>query len=692
MSAPQAAGMGPDWAIAQGLSVIPLGPDKKPLIASWKPYQTRQPNAAEIASWKKLRPAAWAIVTGAVSKRVTLDFDGQAGIATMRKLGIDPHRKSPSGGYHADFFHPGWHVPTLNSKSKRELGARWPGLDIRADGGYCAFVGRSGSGKYEWLREDPNPYELDILPRELREFLGLQSPPKSPRPEPKGKDHTSAGRVGTDRLVRMALDRSGNEGRNNAGFWLAGQLRDNGYNKAEAAAAMRDYLAKAGGTNTKGQQEPYTEAEMLATLDQAFNRPAREPWKPNGHSAPQQDFPAAAAPGSDWKSKLILNDNGTPKALLANAILALRSAPGFQDVLAFNEFTLDLITLKPPPWQDAPVKAWTDHEDRLTADWLQHLGIYVHVDVAGQAVQVVAKDRPFHPVRRYLNSLKWDGVKRLDSWLSLYLGVPPTDYAAAVGSRWLISAVARIFSPGIKADCSLIFEGRQGIGKSRTLRILGVDWFTDELGDLGSKDAAMQTRGVWIIEIGELAGMTRSDRSHIKAFMSRSTDRFRPPYGRHLIESPRQCVFAGSSNKSTYLEDETGGRRFWPVACTLARIHEIERDRDQLWAEAVEAYRRGRVHWLDSLELNRLADQEQAARFEADPWDTRIAEFISKRDDTSVSEVLEEAIGKKAEQWQPSDQMRVGKSLVSRGWVRYKAGPKEDRVWRYRAPQLTLGI
>ena len=204
------------------------------------------------------------------------------------------------------------------------------------------------------------------------------------------------------------------------------------------------------------------------------------------------------------------------------------------------------------PWvQDVSGQCWTDQEDRLTADWLQRNGILVDVSTAAQAAQTVAKDRSFHPVRNYLETVAWDGVQRLDRWLATYLGAEDTNYTRAVGARWLISAVARIYRPGVKADCCLILEGPQGIKKSTALKTLAGAYFTDELADLGSKDSALQTRGVWIIELSELDTLSRSEVGRIKAFMSRTTDRFRPPYGKRLIESPRQCVFAGTVNHST---------------------------------------------------------------------------------------------------------------------------------------------
>jgi predicted P-loop ATPase len=126
-------------------------------------------------------------------------------------------------------------------------------------------------------------------------------------------------------------------------------------------------------------------------------------------------------------------------------------------------------------------------------------------------------------------------------------------------------------------------------------------------GDLGSKDAAMQTRGVWIIELSELDNLSHAEVARIKAFMSRTTDRFRPPYGMRLVESPRPCVFAGTVNRSSYLRDETGGRRFWPVVCGQIDVDAFACDRDQLWAEAKVRFESGSFWWLDTMDLVQLA-------------------------------------------------------------------------------------
>ncbi|MBX9751424.1 MAG: toprim domain-containing protein, partial [Roseococcus sp.] len=305
----------------------------------------------------------------------------------------------------------------------------------------------------------------------------------------------------------------------------------------------------------------------------------------------------AAAFSNEWRKDLLLNDEGEPRPVLANAITALRAAPEWQDVLWHDAFATTTVARKPPPWIGRAAEwidtPWADRDDALVANWLQHQDIMVPMSIAGQAVEVVARDRLFHPVRDHLDALAWDGTPRLDSWLLRYLGAEDTPYHRAIGPRWMISAVARIYIPGCKADCALILEGPQGIRKSSALMAIAKPWFADRLSDLSSKDAAMETRGVWVIEIAELDTMGRAEVSTIKAFMSRTQDRFRPPYGKRLVDLPRQCVFAGSVNpEGGYLKDPTGGRRFWPVVCGNIDIPALEQDRDQLWAEARDRFRR----------------------------------------------------------------------------------------------------
>ncbi|HYI97474.1 MAG TPA: VapE domain-containing protein, partial [Bryobacteraceae bacterium] len=316
----------------------------------------------------------------------------------------------------------------------------------------------------------------------------------------------------------------------------------------------------------------------------------------------------------EWRKELMISDRGKALANLANAITALRLAPEWCGLLAFDEFAMAVTTTRDTPW--GKVTIWTEQDDRLATNWMQRHGIQVKDGEVAKAVETVSRDHSYHPVRDHLDSLEWDGIGRIDDWLTLYLGVDPSEYVRAVGAKWLISAIARIYQPGCKADCVLILEGSQGIFKSTVVRTLGDPWFTDDIADLGSKDAAMSTIGTWIIELAELDSMAKSEVSRIKAFVSRSSDRFRPPYGRRLITAPRQCVFVGTVNQNEYLRDETGGRRFLPVACGRIDLDSLRRDRDQLWAEAVVRYLAGEHWWFEGAELNDAAREEQEARYQ----------------------------------------------------------------------------
>jgi predicted P-loop ATPase len=244
--------------------------------------------------------------------------------------------------------------------------------------------------------------------------------------------------------------------------------------------------------------------------------------------------------------------------------------------------------------------------------------------------------------------------------------------------------VARIFHPGAKADCCLILEGAQGIRKSTALRTLAGDYFTDELAGLGSKDAAMQTRGVWIIELSELDSLSHADVARIKAFISRTTDRFRPPYGMRLMESPRQCVFAGTVNHGSYLRDETGGRRFWPFSCGRIDIESLAHDRDQLWAEAKARFESGQVWWLDSSDLVQLAADQQEERYEGDPWEEVVGPWLADKQDTSIFEVLEKCLNKPQAQWTQTDKIRAARCLRGQSWERYRDRHGSRLEWRYR--------
>lgn len=395
---------------------------------------------------------------------------------------------------------------------------------------------------------------------------------------------------------------------------------------------------------------------------------------------------ARMAAGGEWMADLIVTADGQPMAVLANAMHALRKAPELEGLIKFDEFALSMIVGRRPPWEAGAgswvERPWTDGDDKMLAEQLQHAGIMVDDRTAGKAAEAVAGENGFHPVRDYLERVKWDGLSRIGRWLSTYLGAKDIDYARAIGQRWLISAVARIFKPGAKVDSVLVLEGDQGLGKSTALAVLGGPWFTDRISDLVSKDAAQEMAGVWIIEFGELGSLRRADVNDAKAFLSRTEDRFRPPWGKHVIKVPRQCVFASSVNpEGGYLKDATGARRFWAISCGAIDRDKLKADRDQLWAEAVQLYRDGHPWWLETSELEALAKAEAAERQEEDPWAEHVQSFIERRDSVSIADVLE-GLGLEKSRWGRGEQMRIAAILKGQGFTRRRSG-SGDRTWYY---------
>jgi len=302
----------------------------------------------------------------------------------------------------------------------------------------------------------------------------------------------------------------------------------------------------------------------------------------------------------------------------------------------------------------------------------------------------------YHPVVRYLKGLLWDEEPRIDTFLSAYLGVEDSPLNRAVSRRWFISAVARAFGKGeapVKVDTVLILAGPQGARKSTCFRALASGpWFSDTALDLRSKDAYQAIRGVWIYELAELAATRPRDAETVKAFLSAPTDRYRPPYGRSIIESHRQCVFVGTTNEASFLRDVTGARRFWPVTVGAIDIPGIIRDRDLLWAEAVEAYRAGEEWWLTREEDETLRDAHSKYQHE-DPWEVIVDEWLAKpenvahaRNGMRIGEMLTHCIQIDGGKQGKHDEMRMGGVLQAMGWQKFRSRRGSRRLILWRLP------
>lgn len=330
-----------------------------------------------------------------------------------------------------------------------------------------------------------------------------------------------------------------------------------------------------------------------------------------------------------WSDTLQRTEKGAVKNTSHNIYSILKNDFDGQPLFAYDQFKQSCIYMKAPHWgTDADIgRELQDRDDTnirlfLSKEWK----VETSENTIASIVTTLAFENAFHPVRRYLQGLKWDGKSRLDTWLVDYMGATDdSKYLTQVGRKTLVGAVARVMKPAIKWDYMLILEGAQGLGKSRTVKALASeDWFVDNLGDIENKDVVQSMRGRWIIEIGELATMDRASSNALKNFISREFDVNRQAYGRRSQQYDRQCIFIGTTNENEYLKDATGARRFWPVNCTKSEVQKITEDRDQLWAEAYYLFANGEALYIDDKEVIDISKQVQGSKFVVDQIQDKI--------------------------------------------------------------------
>ena len=405
---------------------------------------------------------------------------------------------------------------------------------------------------------------------------------------------------------------------------------------------------------------------------------------------------APAAVSDDWRDDLSVNgDGGVKRQSFLNAVLIIMNMPETRGLFARDEFRSAIVTTRRPPWAlngytPGPV---TDPDIAGARIWLETHNNQISKADTFNAIEYIADQHHVNPVRAYFDALVWDGVDRLDFWAIDYLGVDDAAFSRQAPAKWMIGAVARAMRPGCKVDTMLILEGEQGLKKSAALAALATlndeAFFTDELGALGSKDAAQQLQGNLIVEMAELDALGRADVSAIKAFLTRQVDKIRLPYARTVSALPRSCVFAGTVNPNGagYLRDPTGGRRFWPVACTKVDLEGLVAARDQLWAEAVARYRAGEQWWLTDEVVLAEARQAQQDRAEVDPLHDKLAAYLRDKTRTTTHEVIADAWGLASRDATPGMAQRAAAALRREGWARKKVKRRDGTTqWVYYDP------
>lgn len=340
---------------------------------------------------------------------------------------------------------------------------------------------------------------------------------------------------------------------------------------------------------------------------------------------------------SEWTKALKINEKGNFVSSSENVLLILENDPNLKSAAMFDEFSNRIYVVGKLPWDSSGRhRDWKDTDDAGLRCYLEMVYKISGVTKIYDGFALYCEIHKVNLVKEFLNGLPaWDGVCRLDTLFIDYLGAEDTPYVRAVARKSLCAAVARAMHPGIKYDTMPILAGPQGIGKSTLLRLLGADWFNDSLTVFTGKEASELLQGSWIVEVGELVGISRAEENQVKQFLSRVEDIFRESYGRRTGRYPRRCVFFGTSNEYEFLRDRTGGRRFFPIDCmkrqpTKSVFIQLADEVPQIWAEALAVWRLGEPLHMENDELAAAAKAAQEEHTISSAREGIICEFLKR--------------------------------------------------------------
>ena len=482
--------------------------------------------------------------------------------------------------------------------------------------------------------------------------------------------------------------------------------------KMATAAGWKPPRAKKPAARASAPATPAAAAEGISTPSMGF---AGEGGAERGPAPPAEGSERKKPARQAW-AEALKNDRNGPADCRENVFLLLTQHPELQGLVGWDEFAHRVMKLRQPPW-DSPAGEWLPQDDYSLGLWLmQGIGMTIKSEstlVAG--VGMAAWSARFHPVLQYLAALPaWDGVERLPFWLSDCLGADDSTYTRLIGTWFVMGMVQRVTNPGCQMDYMLVLEGLQGRRKSTALATLMPlrDWFADTPMRLGDKDSMLSLAGKWLVEMGELASLSRAETEEIKQYVTSRVDRVREPFARRFVDRPRSCVFGGTTNQGEYFKDPTGARRFWPVHCNgvaqcdggidLAKLAEW---RDQLFAEAVARLANADPevarHYPTREESELYLQPEQEKREIADPWFERLAVWLDSgtKFGESMDEVREvesftshdlltKCIGVPMDRIDGARQMstRIGIAMHKLGWAK-RRDPAPPRLWRYWRPK-----
>ncbi len=533
----------------RGYSVIPIRKNKLPILMSWKAFQKKAADEAQIEEWYKTYPEAnIGIITGKISDITVVDIDTKGG----KQVSLETFPKTftvktPTGGYHLYYKYEPEIQQTANTFPQ------FPNVDIRNDGGYvlappsvCDYVkhGERVTGAYKV------EFNYPIAEFPVKLFLSES--------QVAAKKNSPNARAAS--LLKSFKAMEEGDGRNNALTKAIGKLLKIVMPQDFESVAWPIAVA------LNGQFKAPLEEKEVRTIFESIG--GRESAKPL----------AGVEFLKTEKGQVIVNEENVYRTLGADEILREKFRDNTFTGVVESNFERD-------HWEALQRSDITGVVMYLMRTYA-HFEHVPHTCVEDAIMHYVKKHR-YSPASKWLSELVWDEKARLDSWLSTVYGVEDDVYHRAVGANWLKGLVKRIVQPGCKFDYVIVLEGKQGMRKSTSLSVLGGEWYVETVFTPDNKDFFMIFAGKAIVEFSEGETLSRTEAKRLKAVITMQHDKYRPPYERAAKEFPRQCVFAMTTNQEQYLKDETGNRRWLPISCVKeADIEWLRANRDQLYAEA----------------------------------------------------------------------------------------------------------
>lgn len=624
----------------KGFAVFPLKyRDKVPLTRNGCKDATT--DAAQIKAWWQQHPNAnIGLATGAVSQNVfviDLDIDEDCGIDGYHSLEDwqREHGDFPEtwtaitgrGGYHMYFRGDG--------KIKNRAGII-DGVDIRGNGGYVVAppsIHKNGR-RYEW-EYSPDEFELAKADNNVMYFLNHD-------------DHRQSASFTMPNIVSAGQ-------RNQMLFRFACMMQAKG-------ASDQSVFAATMAENESSCSPPLTEQEVRIIVSSATKYDKGKPIHIDSEGVATRENKDDVIGNPEWVLNFLdcnHDKDGNIKSVkqfVHNFEIVMDKDDRFAGKIRFNEFAQQLYLCGNVPWEkEDNCRAWSSHDDSALFSLIQaDYGLKSRQDFA-DALKNVSMRNKFHPVRELLDSLTWDGKEHIRSLLPEYLGAEDSDYTYQVMRLWMLGAVSRVYKPGSKFDYTIILQGSQGIGKSTFLKQLAMDdsWFNDSLDSLDSDKAVQSLTGSWIIELAELKSLARTAGGveSVKRFLTATQDKYRIPYERRADTFYRQCVFAGTTNKDDFLQDETGNRRFLIVQTGVKKpskslfVPEIMDTIKQAWAEVVNIWKNEKPQLLLPESCMQEAKELQEANMADDGKRGIIQEYLEGKTQVCAREIWEKALG-----------------------------------------------